>query len=200
MEARRLNRNGVPLVGSFAPPAVKKSLKTVKAAIFREGQGGPEILLVREKAGVGGPTHPYFSDEGKPAGWGLPGGGVEYGEESRARIFREIKARGFDFGGAMAFDPTGEERLAVVREVLEETGFGVGAGRLLLREHLPTDHTVEVFQAIILGGELVRTSEETDDAGWFPVSALPPNMYRMDRERIEKMVRFLFGANSHEEA
>lgn len=94
-------------------------------------------------------------NEGRAAGWTLPGGGLEAGE-----------------------DPAD----AVVREVEEETGYAVEIDELLgihsrvipARQRLTADadaplHTIRiVYRAHVVGGELRNeTGGSTDSAEWF---------------------------------
>jgi 8-oxo-dGTP pyrophosphatase MutT (NUDIX family) len=196
----RLNKVGIPIldaararVSEVAMP-LRTVTKTAKAAIFRVVNGRLEILLVHEREHVGGPTKPVFSDKGKPAGWGMPGGGVEFYLESEERIREEMDKRSLNFEIAPDLD---EDRLAATREVLEETGLFIVPGRLLIRkseidERYPDYlHFIQVYYVRKFEGELTKESDETDDADWFPVADLPQGMYRKDRARILASVQAL---------
>lgn len=91
--------------------------------------------------------------------WNLPGGGVEP---------HESVAEG------------------VVREVREETGLEVAAGRLIGVYSKPQKHEVVlVFECQIIGGTMIGT-EEADHHEWFAPDALPTNHFLpKHRERVE---------------
>lgn len=200
----RLNKVGIPIldvararVSQVAMPSHNVTTKTAKAAIFRIVNGRLEILLVHEREHVGGPTKPVFSDKGKPAGWGMPGGGVEFYLESEERIQEEMSKRNMKNMKFEIAPDLDEDRLAATREVLEETGLLIVPGRLLIRkseidERYPDYlHFIQVYYVRQFKGELTKESDETDDADWFPVSDLPQGMYRKDRARILASVQAL---------
>jgi len=108
------------------------------------------------------------------AHWGLPGGHVEPGESVAQ---------------------------AAVREVLEETGFEIEVGRLIGVYSDPEFQTVEsssgersqfvnlCFEAwVIRETGRPRTPEETLDAGFFPLDALPAPFVPIHAIRIEDAV------------
>jgi len=86
-------------------------------------------------------------------------------------------------GGEVEFDESLEE--AVVREVLEETGFHVRVGRPLAtwsftddegpRPPRPYKSVRIVFEATVIGGTLgtVERGGTTDFARWMPLDAVP---------------------------
>lgn len=79
--------------------------------------------------------------------WALPGGRIEPGETPEA---------------------------AAVRETFEETGLHVALVRKVGTYWKPQhDDTVTVFAARVIGGEIVRVSDETRDVRWFPLEGTP---------------------------
>lgn len=79
--------------------------------------------------------------------WALPGGRIEPGETPEA---------------------------AAVRETFEETGLHVALVRKVGTYWKPQhDDTVTVFAARVIGGEIVRVSDETRDVRWFPLEGKP---------------------------
>jgi 8-oxo-dGTP diphosphatase len=100
-----------------------------------------------------------------PASWSMPGGGVEFDEAVQD---------------------------AVVREVLEETGYHVEVGRPLAVHHFVHDgrgragrpfKAVRIFfEATITGGELgtLEVGGSTDFAEWVPVARIPDLTPRAD--------------------
>lgn len=99
----------------------------------------------------------YNGEQGKAEpGWSLPGGGIEF-DESLAD--------------------------GLVREVREETGYGVALGPMLAEEHITVPATMDRppiraqrfwFAARITGGTLGTLEEDgtTDFARWVPVAQL----------------------------
>ncbi len=80
--------------------------------------------------------------------WVLPGGGIDPGETSED---------------------------AIVREILEETGFTVKADRLV-GDYIPINRLskrTHLFECSILGGE-AQLSSETRGVQFFPLTKLPP--------------------------
>lgn len=100
-----------------------------------------------------------------PAGWSMPGGGVEFHESCQD---------------------------ALVREVLEETGYHVEVGRPLAVHHFahsgegragrPFKSVRVIFEATITGGELgtLEVDGSTDFAEWVPLARIPDLTPRAD--------------------
>jgi 8-oxo-dGTP diphosphatase len=95
--------------------------------------------------------------------WNLPGGGVE---------------------------PWESVSEGVVREVREETGLEVEAGRLIGVYSKPQKHeVVVVFECQIKGGTITST-EEADHHEWFAPDALPTeNFLPKHRERVDDALK-----------
>ncbi len=185
------------------------SEKTVKLLIRRTLDQKEQILLVHEKGEV--------AAGGKPAGWGLPGGGVKSHEGD---IFTQITkilpvevripAEG---GGVRLMTETeyvsflkmvtelpciSEPKvlLTAVKEGIEETGFLLKPVRELFREPTRGDHEVILVDCEIIIGRLSKHSTETDDVDWFelenlPQGNLPKGLYKSDAGRIARGMEIL---------
>lgn len=93
--------------------------------------------------------------------WSIPAGFVEYGEEIRD---------------------------AAARELREETGLVGLVGEVVhvaSNFHDPEKLSVGIwFRVEVIGGTLAA-GDDADDAGFFPISALPPLAFDTDRELLE---------------
>lgn len=94
--------------------------------------------------------------------WGLPGGGLEYGETSED---------------------------AAIREVWEETGFNVEIEKLLLNKTFAPDKFAMYYLCTIKSG-VFQQSDEVSEYGYFALDNLPdvrPLDYAMINEIYERM-------------
>jgi ADP-ribose pyrophosphatase YjhB (NUDIX family) len=94
--------------------------------------------------------------------WGLPGGGLEYGESAED---------------------------AVVREVWEETGLNVEIEKLLLNKTFPPDKFAMYYLCKIRSG-IFQASDEVSEYGYFSLDNLPdirPRDYALINEIYEVM-------------
>lgn len=85
----------------------------------------------------------------------------------------------------MKYDETPAE--AVIREIMEETGFEIQTERLLLVYNKPAPYNkdiVFVFQGRAVGGK-TRINDEADDVTFFSFSELPDNISPVKRRVIE---------------
>ncbi|MBI2676683.1 MAG: hypothetical protein HYX21_01850 [Candidatus Yanofskybacteria bacterium] len=164
--------------------------KTVRLVVIEEGK----VLLVHERGGE-------FTV--KPAGWGLPGGGVDGKTEQdlvgtilkflpiycRVPVGKteEVFADIMNISTAMELPVF----LVGVKEGIEETGLIIRPERKLFEKKDAPDHVVVVVNGKILGGELSTRSTETDDCRWFSLSALPAGLYVSHFSMIKRSVNIL---------
>lgn len=98
-----------------------------------------------------------------------------------------IRQWSFPAGFVNAFE---DPRSAAMRECLEETGLDVrleGLFDVLYgREHPRGSDMLLVYRASVTGGEL-KASDDADEAGWFPLDALPPLAFESTRRVFEKL-------------
>lgn len=151
---------------------------TVQAVIINsEGR----ILLVHEKG----------EDGNKPAGWGMPGGGVDRPIEYLAlQIYKflpffRINPEKWAAAQEMETEVTNPlVMLTLIKECLEETGLLVFPKRILFEEANAPGHKVVVISAEIVDGEIQKRSLETDDCDWFDMDQLPEGIYGSHIRRI----------------
>ena len=98
-----------------------------------------------------------------------------------------IRQWSFPAGFVNAFE---DPQFAARRECLEETGLDVrleGLFDVLYgREHPRGSDILLVYRATVTGGEL-NASDDADEAGWFPLDALPPLAFDSTRRVFEKL-------------
>ncbi|MDF2549465.1 MAG: pyrophosphohydrolase [Chlamydiales bacterium] len=96
---------------------------------------------------------------------------------------KDVPAWVFPGGG---IDPGETPECAVVREVLEETGFQVEICRQVATYH-PTNRigsTTHTFECHIIGGE-ATLGEETAAIGFFPIDQLPHYFFPLARDWLQ---------------
>jgi len=85
-----------------------------------------------------------------------------------------------------------DPREAAKRECREETGLEVSLDSLFDvlygREHPRGSDILLVYRAELLGGSLAA-ADDADQAGWFPLDALPPLAFETTRKIFEKLTR-----------
>lgn len=190
---------------------------TVQAFIYRQGDSEIKILLVHEKdEGVpiedpDGINRTKHGKKSKPAGWALPGGGVEPGPSIGALIGKLIEFVCFyriatnqedarlELSKAIPENTESEYEarliLELVRECLLETGFLIRPVRQLFDHANDSGHTVYVFYGQVVAGQLQQRSVETDDCRWFGLSELPDGLFHSHAARISRVASIL-GVNA----
>lgn len=164
--------------------------QTVRLVVIEDGK----VLLVHEK---------NDGFDSKPAGWGLPGGGVDGKTEQELveLIFRFLpvysripvdKIRE-TFENVVNFSTDMDLRIFLVgvKEGIEETGLIIRPERKLYEKKDAPDHTVIVVNGKILGGKISTISTETDDCRWFSLSVLPAKLYVSHFSMIKRSVNIL---------
>lgn len=153
--------------------------------------GENKILLVHEKGDDG--------NDGKPPGWGMPGGGVD--DKTEEEMLEQI----IKFLPVYSRIPMGEELEKMINEILnfkivvdpkiswtcvkegiEETGLVIRPERHLFMEPTNFYHGVEIIEGAVIAGKLSRKRLDIDDCGWFPIHDLPKGTYPSHRYRINK--------------
>lgn len=96
---------------------------------------------------------------------------------------------GWELPGGSALPGESEER-AIVREVSEETGLAVGVVRIV-GEYRRTGffaHRARVYEARVVGG-VITPSVEAPAVRWYPVDALPRELFPWFRAPLEDALR-----------
>lgn len=149
------------------------------------------ILLVHER-GEGVPARRAKPQIGsKPAGWGLPGGGIDEKKNEQQLLEQIMKFLTVYRIEERCFKemPYAEEidlrlYLTAVKEGIEETGLLIYPVTILLEEPNSPSHMVVVMSGQFLAGEIQKRSIETDDCGWFNLEHLPHGIYQSHIKRI----------------
>ena len=123
----------------------KSPYMSVDAVLHDQGK----ILLIKR----GNPDEPYYGN------YALPGGFVDYNEETSA---------------------------AVVREVWEETGLKASVHDLIgvfsKKDRDPLGHVISTAYALKVESGTLKPNSDAKAAAWFPIDALPPLAF--DHEEI----------------
>jgi len=134
--------------GEAAVPYQRPAAYAVVVADIEEHGGGPCLLLTS------------FTDD--PAGrWGLPGGGIDAGEDPAAAVVREV------------WEETGQQ-VHVERALLVHSGHWTGRSRA---GRLEDFHAVRlVYRAVCpepVPTQVLDVGGSTDQAQWVPVHEVP---------------------------
>ena len=119
------------------------------------------------------------------AGWGLSVAAPEarhlvqgvVTSEAGVLLALRRELRGWELPGGRA-EPGEDERVALVREIREETGFAVEPIERVgeYRRSGFASHTARVFRCRVSGGTL-RPSADTPDVAWFSIDAVPDTLF-----------------------
>ncbi|MBN1540384.1 MAG: NUDIX hydrolase [Candidatus Thermoplasmatota archaeon] len=123
---------------------------TVDGLILRDGKENREVLLIKRL------NEPF---QGR---WALPGGFVDYGENTQEAVLREV------------FEETG-----LNCTVLELVSVASDPGRD------PRGHTISIIYRLqVMGDHIPKAGDDASEAGWFDTSDLPSMAF--DHEDIIK--------------
>lgn len=163
-----------------------------------------KVLLVHEKGDEVAGTMGSGIDGEKPAGSGLPGGGVDERKSEQVLLERILRAYlpvykiEERFFREMPFNAEIELKLflTAVTEGIEETGLLICPVRFLFEEqnspeHKISEHKVIVALGQIIAGSIQKKSIETDGCDWFDLRGLPWDTYRSHVRRIIRALKVL---------
>lgn len=167
--------------------------------LFITDEDVANVLLVHEKEETG--RTGSLTDGrvgGKPAGWGIPGGGVNKtmaDEDLVSQIFRFLPVYGIE-GKLFEQMQLGEGidivlALTAIKEGLEELGLLIIPVTILFEEQNFSNHKVVVMSGRVVAGKIQKRSIETDDCNWFPFNGLPQGTYHSHRRRIIRALKVL---------
>jgi len=158
------------------------------------GQLAAELLAVIS----GRPAADLAVELGRDSGYATPKidvRGVVFDDQERVLLMRERADGLWSLPGGWA-DPGEAPSAAVVREVLEETGYGSSAVKLIAcwdreLQHNPPPLPVHVYKLFFLcrrnGTQQQPEALETLDVGWFHFNALPRlSLGRVNHHQLDR--------------
>ena len=179
---------------------------TVQVLIVNDND---EVLMVDEKGDGEVLVDGIVKQNGKPAGWGLPGGNILTVNQRTAKTFlasallQECYDQIVRFIGVFGIDMEAFEEilhaqnlfpettmgalfaLTAIRETLEETGLLVQPIMTLCEERVgEARHPVVTVLARYVDGEIVKRTVETRDCKWVAFNRLPMDTYVSHERRM----------------
>lgn len=150
-----------------------------------------ELEELEEKVEIKTEEEEPEEEKGKPPGWGLSGGGVNGKREQETidailnflPVYAKVPGEQVTnvFAELLRSAPATMDLIVClvgIKEGIEETGFAVSPQRVLFKKNKRfRDHEDILVEGKIIAGELMTRSMETDDCRWFPLDALPKEIY-----------------------
>ncbi|MBI2063817.1 MAG: hypothetical protein HYT65_02395 [Candidatus Yanofskybacteria bacterium] len=169
--------------------------------LFTFDPDSQKVLLVHEKGDEKAGTKELGTKGKKPAGSGLPGGGVDENKSEEIlyeRILRSLlPVYRIDeiFFREMPWDAEVELKLflTAITEGIEETGLLIRPTRILFEDGNSFNHNHKVIVALgqVIAGNISKRSIETDGCDWFDTCSLPWDTYHSHVRRIIRALKVL---------
>lgn len=159
-----------------------------------------KILLVHEKGDEEvGIKKPNAIKGNKPAGSGLPGGGIDETQSEQYLVGRILKSLlpiyriSETFFVRMNYNREIELMLylTAITEGIEETGLLINPVRILFEEQNLPEHKVVMVLGQVIAGNVSKRSIETDGCDWFDLDKLPHDTYLSHTCRIIRSLKVL---------